>query len=135
VAFQDFAGLSQVFEVDEQGAIGECANHKQRLSQVVEAVGIEEVAVHPLSRIDGGISRTNGAGRPAKSRFEPGLGDDLGTNVPRILTRDELLAKIRSALSREGIDVQVAEALVGLIEEALRSQARQPVARWCFRLP
>jgi hypothetical protein len=106
-----------------------------KLVKAVEAVGIEEVAVHPLSRIDGGISRTNGAGRPAKSRFEPGLGDDLGTNVPRILTRDELLAKIRSALSREGIDVQVAEALVGLIEEALRSQARQPAARWCFRLP
>jgi hypothetical protein len=102
---------------------------------MVEAVGIEEVAVHPLSRIDGGISRTNGVGRPAKSPFEPGLGDDLGTNVPRILTRDELLAKIRSALSREGIDVQVAEALVGPIEGALRSQARQPVARWCFRLP
>jgi plasmid replication initiation protein len=47
----------------------------------------------------------------------------------------ELLAKICSALSREGVDVQVTEALVGLIEEALRSQARQPVARWCFRLP
>jgi hypothetical protein len=82
----------------------------------VEAVGIEEVASHPVTRIDGGISRTNGVGRPAKSPFEPGLGDDLGTNVPRILIRDELLAKIRTAVDARIISDDYAQTLSGLID-------------------
>jgi len=83
----------------------------------VEAVGIEEVASHPVTRFDGGISLTNRVGRPAKSPFEPGLGDDLGTNVPRILTRDELLAKIRAAAHAKIITQVRAAALVALVEE------------------
>jgi hypothetical protein len=82
-AFQDFAGLSQVFEVDEQCAIGqptmvtmwslaigECANHKQRLSQVVEAVGIENIGFRVELGIGaqayGLVDRVT-VGRPLKS--------------------------------------------------------------------
>jgi hypothetical protein len=83
---------------------------------LVEAVGIEEVATHPVTRIDGGISWTNGVGRPAKSPFEPGLGDDLGTNVPRILTQDELLAKIRAALDARIISDDYAQTLIELVD-------------------
>ena len=82
----------------------------------MEAVGIEEVAVHPVSRIDGGISRTTGVGQPPKSAEERGPTDDLGTNDPKLLTRDELLARISVASERGLIDADYALTLTELIE-------------------
>lgn len=83
---------------------------------LVEAVGIEEVAVRRVLRIDRGITRTNGVGRPDKSPVEPGLKDILGTNVPRILTQDELLAKIRAALDAQIVSDDYAQMLIELVE-------------------
>ena len=79
-------------------------------------MGIEEVAVNPVSRIDGGISRTTGVGQPSKSPEERGLKDDLGTNDPKLLTRDELLAGISMASERGLIDADYALTLTELIE-------------------
>ena len=87
-----------------------------REQKVVEAVGIEQVAVRRVLRIDRGISWTNGAGRSVKSPVEPGLRDDLGTKVPRILTRADLLSKIRAALDREIINDDYAQTLIELID-------------------
>ena len=84
--------------------------------KVVEAVGIEEVAVRRVLRIDRGITQTNGVGRPDKSPVEPGLKDILGTNVPRILTHDELLAKIRAALDAQIISDDYAQTLIELVD-------------------
>ena len=83
----------------------------------MEAVGIEEVAVHPVSRIDGGISRTTGVGQPPKSAGECGPTDDLGTNDPRILARDELLARIHAAAEARQIEPSVAATMIALIYE------------------
>ena len=74
----------------------------------MEAVGIEEVAVRRVLRID--------RGRPDKSPVEPGLKDILGTNVPRILTQDELLAKIRAALDAQIVSDDYAQMLIELVE-------------------
>jgi hypothetical protein len=92
----------------------------------VEAVGIEQVATHPTSRIDGGLWRTNGVGRPDRSPEERGLKDDLGTNDPKLLTRDELLARISTASERGLIDAGYALTLTELIE-ALREGALRVV--------
>ena len=82
----------------------------------MEAVGIEQVATHPTSRIDGGLWRTNGVGRPDRSPEERGLKDDLGTNDPKFLTRDDLLAGISMASERGLIDADYALTLTELIE-------------------
>jgi hypothetical protein len=84
---------------------------------MVEAVGIEEVAVHPVSRIDGRISRTTGVGRPQKNPEERALKDDLGTNDPRVLARDELLARIHAAAEARQIEPSVAATMIALIDE------------------
>jgi hypothetical protein len=62
----------------------------------VEAVGIEEQAIHRVSTFLQGFSRTEGVGLSAPKRCESGLTDNLGTHVPKQLTRDALLAKIRT---------------------------------------
>ena len=85
-------------------------------ASLVEAVGIEEVAVRRVLRIDRGITRTTRVGRPDRSPVEPGLKDIFGTNVPRILTQDELLAKIRAALDAGIISDDYAHTLTDLVE-------------------
>jgi len=54
-------------------AIGECANHKQRLSQVVEAVGIEQPAIHLiwtiLERFRGQVSMRTRPKNTRKTRY------------------------------------------------------------------
>ena len=49
--------------------------------KTVEAVGIQEVAVRRVLRIDMGITRTTRVGRPDKSPVEPGLKDILRPEV------------------------------------------------------
>jgi hypothetical protein len=80
------------------------------------AVGSEEVAVHPVSRIDGGISRTTGVGRPSKRPGERGLKGSFGTYDPRLLTRAEVLAKIRAGVDAKIISPTRGEDLVALVE-------------------
>jgi len=82
----------------------------------VEAVGIEQDSIHPVSPVLRGFSRTDGVGLSAQKRRESGLRDDLGTRVPRQLTRDELLAKIRAALEAGIISDDYAQTLIELVD-------------------
>jgi len=85
----------------------------------VEAVGIEEHAIHRVSTVLQGFSRTNGVGLSVKRRCESGLSDDLGTHVPRQFKRAELLSKVRRALDAHIISDDYAQALMELVDVVL----------------
>jgi hypothetical protein len=84
--------------------------------KIVEAVGIEEVAVHPVSRIDGGISRTNAGDQPVESREEAAARRAFGTDDPKIVTRDELLRVLGDAQSNGAKLADLARTIEALIE-------------------
>jgi len=91
---------------------------------LVEAVGIEEVAVHPVSRIDGGISRTNAGDQPVESREEAAARRAFGTDDPKIVTRDELLSVLADAQSNGGKLADLAriiEALITVVQPSITS--------------
>jgi len=68
---------------------------RNHLGCLVEAVGIEQVSIHPVSPILQGFSRTDGAGLSVEKRYESGLSDNLGTRVPKLREPDELLEHAR----------------------------------------
>lgn len=78
-------------------------------------MGIEQDSIRRVSTFLQGFSRTNRVGLSTQERCERGLSDDLGTHVPREVTRAELLAKIRTALDAEFISDDYAQTLVGLV--------------------
>jgi len=82
----------------------------------VEAVGIEQVAVHRVSPVLQGFSRTDGVGLSVEKRYETGLSDNLGTHVPKQLTCTELLSKIRRALDARIISDDYAQTLIELVD-------------------
>jgi hypothetical protein len=52
----------------------------------------------------------------AQERCESGLSDNLGTHVPKQLTRTELLSKIRRALDAHIISDDYAQTLIELVD-------------------
>ena len=79
-------------------------------------MGIEEVAVHPVSRIDGGISRTNAGDQPVESREEAASRRAFGTDDPKIVTRDELLRVLGDAQSNGAKLADLARTIEALSE-------------------
>jgi len=82
----------------------------------VEAVGIEEQSIHPVSPIPQGFSWTHGVRWSAQEHEESGLSDNLGTHVPRHGTGAELLAKIRTAVDAGIISDDYAQTLTDLVD-------------------